>query len=95
MRRARATTGPDLDSHDRIAPRSREQRARERRDRSRGRFFKWVGGLLLLALVFFAGLAVGRVLETDQGTETQTSVRTLLPTTLTPLQTVTVTVSNP
>jgi hypothetical protein len=78
-----------------MSPRSREQRARERRDRSRGRFFKWAGALLLLAVVFFAGLAVGKALDSNQGTETQTSVRTLLPTTLTPLQTVTVTVSNP
>jgi hypothetical protein len=84
-----------VDSSDRVTSRSREQRARERRSRSRGRFFKWAGGLLLLAVVFFAGLAVGKALETDQGTVTQTSVRTLLPTTLTPLQTVTVTVSNP
>jgi hypothetical protein len=82
-----------VDSPDRIT--SRERRARERRERSRGRFFKWAGGLLLLAVVFFAGLAVGKALESDQGTETQTSVRTLLPTTLTPLQTVTVTVSKP
>jgi hypothetical protein len=84
-----------VDPPDRITSRARDKRARERRDRSRGRFFKWAGGLLLLAVVFFAGLAVGKALESDQGTETQTSVRTLLPTTLTPLQTVTVTVSNP
>jgi predicted anti-sigma-YlaC factor YlaD len=78
-----------------MSARSREQRARERRDRSRARFFKWAGALLLLVVVFFAGLAIGKALESNQGTETQTSVRTLLPTTLTPLQTVTVTVSKP
>ncbi len=78
-----------------MSPRTREQRARERRGRSRARFFKWAGALLLLVVVFFTGLAIGKVLESNQGTEVQTSVRTLLPTTLTPLQTVTVTVSKP
>jgi len=77
-----------------MSTRSRE-RARERRERKRGRVFKWAGAFLLLAVVFFAGLAVGRAIESNEGTETQTSVRTLLPTTLTPLQTVTVTVSKP
>jgi hypothetical protein len=77
-----------------MSTRSRE-RARERRERKRGRVLKWAGAFLLLAVIFFAGLAVGRAIESNEGTETQTSVRTLLPTTLTPLQTVTVTVSKP
>jgi hypothetical protein len=77
-----------------MSTRSRE-RARERRERKRGRVLKCAGAFLLLAVVFFAGLAVGRAIESNEGTETQTSVRTLLPTTLTPLQTVTVTVSKP
>ena len=77
-----------------MSTRSRE-RARERRERKRGRVLKWAGAFLLLAVVFFAGLAVGRAIESNEGTETHTSVRTLLPTTLTPLQTVTVTVSKP
>jgi predicted anti-sigma-YlaC factor YlaD len=77
-----------------MSTRSRE-RARERRERKRGRVLKWAGAFLLLVVVFFAGLAVGRAIESNEGTETQTSVRTLLPTTLTPLQTVTVTVSKP
>ena len=77
-----------------MSTRSRE-RARERRERKRGRVLKWAGAFLLLAVVFFAGLALGRAIESNEGTETQTSVRTLLPTTLTPLQTVTVTVSKP
>jgi hypothetical protein len=48
------------------------------------------------AIVFFAGLAIGRAVGTGSGTgESNTSVRTLLPSTLTPQQTVTVTVSNP
>jgi len=77
-----------------MTSRSRE-RARERRQRNRARVLKWAGALLLLAVVFFAGLAVGKAFEGNQGTETQKSVRTLLPTTLTPQQTVTVTVSKP
>lgn len=71
------------------------ERTRERRERRRRRVLKWAGAFLVLAVVFFAGLAVGKAVESNQGTETQTSVRTLLPTTLTPLQTVTVTVSKP
>lgn len=77
-----------------MSTRSRE-RARGLRERKRGRVLKWAGAFLLLVVIFFAGLAVGRAIESNEGTETQTSVRTLLPTTLTPLQTVTVTVSKP
>jgi type II secretory pathway component PulM len=77
-----------------MTSRTRE-RAREPRERGRRRVLKWAGAFLVLAVVFFAGLAVGKAVESNQGTETQTSVRTLLPTTLTPLQTVTVTVSKP
>jgi len=48
------------------------------------------------AVVFAAGLAVGRALESGSGGgDTNTTVRTLEVTTLTPQQTVTVTVSNP
>ena len=50
---------------------------------------------MLLSVGCFAGVAVGNALESNQGTDTYTSVRTLLPPTLTPSQTVTVTVSNP
>jgi hypothetical protein len=46
-------------------------------------------------VVFFAGLAVGRAVEDAPGGGDQTLVRTLLPATLTPRETVTVTVSNP
>jgi hypothetical protein len=50
----------------------------------------------MAAVVFFAGLALGRALESgSESGETNTSVRTLVPETLTPEQTVTVTVSNP
>jgi hypothetical protein len=70
-------------------------RARERRARSGRRVLRWSGGLLVLALVFFVGLAVGMALEDNGKTGDQTLVRTLLPTTLTPRETVTVTVSKP
>jgi hypothetical protein len=56
---------------------------------------RWSGGLLVLAFVFFIGLAVGMALEGNGQTGDQTLVRTLLPTTLTPRETVTVTVSKP
>jgi hypothetical protein len=71
------------------------ERARERRARRGRRVLRWTGGLLVLALVFFVGLAVGMALEDDGIAGDQTLVRTLLPTTLTPRQTVTVTVSKP
>jgi hypothetical protein len=57
--------------------------------------FRWAGGLLVLAFVFFVGLAVGMALEENGKTGDQKLVRTLLPTTLTPRETVTVTVSKP
>jgi hypothetical protein len=70
-------------------------RARERRGRRSRRVFRWGGGLLVLAFVFFVGLAVGMALEENGKTGDQKLVRTLLPTTLTPRETVTVTVSKP
>jgi hypothetical protein len=52
--------------------------------------------LIALGIVFFAGLAVGRAVESAPvGGGDQTLVRTLVPATLTPRETVTVTVSNP
>jgi hypothetical protein len=83
-----------VEGFERSESRSRE-RARERRQRRRRRVLRWVGGLLLLAVTFFAGLALGRALDEESGSGDQTLVRTLVPTTLTPQQTVTVTVSNP
>jgi hypothetical protein len=71
------------------------ERARERRARRGRRILRWSGGLLVLAFVFFVGLAVGMALEDNGKTGDQTLVRTLLPTTLTPRETVTVTVSKP
>ena len=56
---------------------------------------RWGVALLLLAVSFFAGLAVGRAVEDQHADGDQTLVRTLLPTTLTPPETVTVTVSKP
>jgi hypothetical protein len=71
------------------------ERSSERRGRRSRRVFRWSGGLLVLVSVFFVGLAVGRALEENGKTGDQKLVRTLLPTTLTPRETVTVTVSNP
>jgi cell division protein FtsB len=69
---------------------------RERRGRRRlRRVLRWIGALLVLAAAFFAGLAVGRAVEEDQARGDQTLIRTLVPTTLAPPETVTVTVSNP
>ena len=77
--------------------RARErERARSRRNRSRKRFLVWLLRLVVAAVVFTAGLAVGRALESGSGSvDTNTSVRTLEVTTLTPQETVTVTVSSP
>jgi hypothetical protein len=78
------------------------ERAREReRARARGgstgrRVLVWLVRLLAAAFLFFAGIAVGRALESGGASgETNTTVRTLEVTTLTPQETVTVTVSNP
>jgi hypothetical protein len=82
-------------SSSRPTPSLASERARERRARRSRRVLRWSGGLLVLAFVFFVGLAVGMALEEDVKTGDQTLVRTLLPTTLTPRETVTVTVSKP
>lgn len=75
---------------------SDRERARGRRGRRRTkRVLRWIGALLVLAVAFFAGLAVGRAVEEDQAKGDQTLIRTLVPTTLAPPETVTVTVSNP
>jgi hypothetical protein len=77
---------------------SDRERARERERRGRRRLrrvLRWIGALLVLAAAFFAGLAVGRAVEEDQARGDQTLIRTLVPTTLAPPETVTVTVSNP
>jgi hypothetical protein len=64
------------------------------RPRRRRRVWPLLLGLVLLALVFAAGLAVGQALEDNpRPGGTQTSVRTLPP--LDAVETVTVTVSNP
>jgi hypothetical protein len=55
-----------------------------------------VAGLIALAVVFFAGLAIGKALEqAPRPGGSQTIVQTLAPTTLAPPATVTVTVSSP
>jgi hypothetical protein len=79
-----------------ISPESRaRRRARERRSGRGRRILRWLGALVLLGVAFFVGLAVGRAVETAPAGGDQTLVRTLVPTTLTPRETVTVTVSNP
>ena len=85
----------DLDPSERARERERE-RARARRSRNRGRALVWLLRLVVAAVVFFAGLAVGRALESGgESSGTNTTVRTLEVTTLTPQETVTVTVSSP
>jgi hypothetical protein len=54
--------------------------------------------LAVLGAVFFLGLALGRAVEEGPEPEdgsSQTLVRTVVPTTLTPQETVTITVSQP
>jgi hypothetical protein len=85
----------ELDSSERARERERE-RARARRARSRRRGFVWLVRILVAAVVFFAGLALGRALESGgESGGTNTTVRTLEVATVTPQETVTVTVSGP
>jgi hypothetical protein len=69
------------------------ERPRARRARRGRRFLGWLLGLVLLAAVFFAGLAIGRALEeAPQPGGTQMRVRTIEPLTVAPEErTVTVT----
>jgi hypothetical protein len=84
-----------VDAGARPSPRARE-RARIRRAERRRRFLVWAARVAVLGVVFFAGLALGRALEEGPASEDgQTLVRTLVPETITPRATVTVTVSNP
>jgi hypothetical protein len=79
----------------RTSLRSRE-RAQARRKRRRRRALVWLGRIVAVAVIFFAGLALGRALENGSSTGgTNTFVRTLIPTTVTPQETVTVTVTSP
>jgi anti-sigma factor RsiW len=72
------------------------ERDRARREKPRRRWLVQLVRLVAAAVLFFAGLAIGRAIGTGSGSgETNTSVRTLVPSTLTPQQTVTVTVSKP
>jgi anti-sigma factor RsiW len=79
---------------ERLNPRSLE-RARERQARRRRRVLRWLGGVVAAGILFFAGVAVGRVIERTPGDSDQTLVGTIVPTTVSPAQTVTVTVSKP
>jgi hypothetical protein len=83
-----------LSPSERARDRDRERAAQ--RGSPRRRALVWLVRLVAAAVLLFAGIAVGRALESDGTTgETNTSVRTLEVTTLTPQVTVTVTVSNP
>ena len=79
-----------------LEPSARRRPRRERRRRRWRTAVAALGGLALLALVFFAGFLLARVEDESEDPEgTRTLVRTLEPTTLTPPATITVTVSNP
>jgi cytochrome bd-type quinol oxidase subunit 2 len=86
-----------VEAGERRNPRGRE-RASARRAEKRRRGLRWVGRIAVLAAVFFFGLALGKAVEggpsPDEGSG-QTLVRTVVPATLTPQETVTVTVSKP
>ena len=85
----------DLSPSDRARERDRE-RAQARRGRTRRRALVWLVRLVAAAVLLFAGIAIGRALESAGASGgTTTSVRTLEVTTLTPQETVTVTVSTP
>jgi hypothetical protein len=83
-----ATPGRITSSHER-------ERARARRHRRARRLLHWSFWLLVVVVAFLAGLAVGRAVQEDGAKGDQTLVRTLVPTTLTAPETVTVTVSKP
>jgi hypothetical protein len=85
----------DLSPSDRARERDRE-RARARRARTRRRALAWLVRVAVAAVLLFAGIAIGRALDSGDGSvDTNTSLRTLEVTTLIPQETVTVTVSNP
>lgn len=96
-RRARAITVPDVSSGATPAERARErERTRARRGSTGRRVLVWLVRLVVAVVLLFAGIAIGRALESGGASgETNTTVRTLEVTTLTPQETVTVTVSNP
>ncbi len=80
--------GPDVGQ----PPPRRERRPAPRRRRGRRATLAAAAGLVVAAIVFFAGLVIGRALEDapKPGGE-QTIVRTLVPATIGPAVTVTVT----
>src|SRR4029078_12196895 len=69
-RRARAITVPDvstdLSPSDRARERDRE-RARARRGRTRRRALVWLVRVVAAAVLLFAGIAIGRALDTGGG----------------------------
>jgi hypothetical protein len=81
---------PELDVPERP---TRPPRPRRRRRRIR---LRWLAGLLLLVVVFLIGLVVGRAIQdAPKPGGSQTGVRTLKSSTLEPVRTVVVTVTQP
>jgi hypothetical protein len=76
------------------ARRPYSERGQRRRRTKRGIAFRWGLRVVLVVAVFLAGLVIGRAIEDAPrpGGE-QTGVRTLEPSTLAPVETVTITVS--
>jgi hypothetical protein len=86
-----------VEAGERRNPRGRD-RARARRAERRRRGLRWGGWIVVLGAVFFLGLALGKAVESGSTPEegsSQTIIRTVVPATLTPQETVTVTVSKP
>jgi len=73
---------------------SRSERAERRRRTRRRVAARWALRVIVVVAVFFAGLVIGRALEdAPRPGGQQTGVRTLQPSTLPPVETVTVTVA--
>jgi len=74
----------------------RPTRPRRQKRRRRRAALRWVARVLVITIVFLIGLVVGRALEdAPKPGGTQTGVRTLEPSTLSPVHTVVVTVTSP
>ena len=78
-----------MEPRGRSNPRARE-RARERRERRQRSVLGWAARILVLAGVFFLGIALGKALEeAPKPGGGQTIVRTIVPTTVAPEETTT------
>jgi hypothetical protein len=73
--------------------RSRSERSGRPGRSRRGGLVRWALGAIVVVVVFLAGLVIGRAIEdAPRPGGQQTGVRTLEPSTLAPVETVTVTV---